>query len=339
MYNQNAPRNEVSFLQLVIQDRLDEARELLRRGNVDVDQRDSLGHTPLFKAVLNRNLEMVTLLLDSDADPNLASNDGDEHRTALFMAVGDDRKKLDPEFHEISMNERAVNPEFLAIFGRKVQIVNKLLAKGANVNHLDKYDQTVLHRAVEYIDIPFADLLVRDTPIDINQQSVYGETTLEIATDNLTVRTTHEDYLNFLALLLQHGADPNIAVYEYGTTPLHHAILKNDVDAVKLLLNFGADANLRQGDGIAPIDTAMNLKRSECIDVIIAYQYAKRVGIFAPEYFASLSQELRLKIEVLVVLWGLEGDAENLVHRLPLEMLYFLMKQILIEVSSYNDNE
>ena len=46
--------------------------------------------------------------------------------------------------------------------------------------------------------------------------------------------------------LLGNGADPNIADYD-GTTPLAMAAKKYSIDLVKLLLESGADPNVKAG--------------------------------------------------------------------------------------------
>jgi ankyrin repeat protein len=45
-----------------------------------------------------------------------------------------------------------------------------------------------------------------------------------------------------IELLLQHNADPNMANFLFGRTPLHYAIDSGHIDAVKLMLEYGADS-------------------------------------------------------------------------------------------------
>ena len=56
--------------------------------------------------------------------------------------------------------------------------------------------------------------------------------------------------------LLDHGADPNVASY-YGGTALHWAVVRNHVEVVDLLLKRGADPNLCWEDGAAALDIAL----------------------------------------------------------------------------------
>jgi ankyrin repeat protein len=59
-----------------------------------------------------------------------------------------------------------------------------------------------------------------------------------------TLATDRPDRLQLLGLLLERGADPNRrGVNDW--TPLHYAVGRRDLDAVRLLLASGADTSLR----------------------------------------------------------------------------------------------
>lgn len=61
--------------------------------------------------------------------------------------------------------------------------------------------------------------------------------------------------LNIARLLIEKGADPNIKT-EDGTSPLHVAIAKGNLEIVKLLIEYGADVNSRKDDGVTPLHSA-----------------------------------------------------------------------------------
>ena len=56
-------------------------------------------------------------------------------------------------------------------------------------------------------------------------------------------------------LLLRHGADVN-AQTDHGDTALHGAVMANNPDLVKVLLEAGADPNLRQAQSYTPLHFA-----------------------------------------------------------------------------------
>ena len=62
-------------------------------------------------------------------------------------------------------------------------------------------------------------------------------------------------------LLEQFGADPNTKNFQ-NMTPLHDAVIRNDLEIVKVLIKFGADPTIKNSkDGKTPIDQAQCPKR------------------------------------------------------------------------------
>ena len=60
--------------------------------------------------------------------------------------------------------------------------------------------------------------------------------------------------MDFLPLLLRWGFDPNTRASDSdGATVLHWAAMKGDLEAVKLLLERGADPTIPSRDGITPV--------------------------------------------------------------------------------------
>jgi len=56
-------------------------------------------------------------------------------------------------------------------------------------------------------------------------------------------------------LLLEHGANPNMKNFD-GLTALHNAVFEKQIDIVKLLLEYGADPTIKDRFGNTPIDLA-----------------------------------------------------------------------------------
>ncbi|MCX5827124.1 MAG: ankyrin repeat domain-containing protein [Deltaproteobacteria bacterium] len=56
-------------------------------------------------------------------------------------------------------------------------------------------------------------------------------------------------------LLLEHGANPNMKNFD-GVTALHNAVFEKQIDIVKLLLEYGADPTIKDRFGNTPIDLA-----------------------------------------------------------------------------------
>ncbi len=58
-------------------------------------------------------------------------------------------------------------------------------------------------------------------------------------------------------LLRSAGANPNIA-NKLGFTPLNNAVVKDKADLVGLLIEYGADKNIKNSKGVSALDNATN---------------------------------------------------------------------------------
>lgn len=54
-----------------------------------------------------------------------------------------------------------------------------------------------------------------------------------------------------------------------GFTALHYAVILNNIESVKVLMNFGADPFLKSVTGYRPIDLATNI---EIFDLLVEYE-------------------------------------------------------------------
>lgn len=128
-------------------------------------------------------------------------------------------------------------------------IAKTLINLGADVHKSDRYHATPLWYAVHGADADIAALLLeKGAKLDKNlaglgfNRAVYARDT------------------DMLRLLLSKGADPNAAYM--GATALVHACQRKDIAKIKLLLDVGADINVKSHypnmpyDGKSPLDVA-----------------------------------------------------------------------------------
>lgn len=69
-------------------------------------------------------------------------------------------------------------------------------------------------------------------------------------------------------LLLNFGADPNVRDRSTGDTPLHDAARTGFTDTVRLLVQFQADPNALNNENRRPIDVARQNGNSEVVDFL-----------------------------------------------------------------------
>ncbi|XP_015247704.1 PREDICTED: cyclin-dependent kinase 4 inhibitor B [Cyprinodon variegatus] len=69
-------------------------------------------------------------------------------------------------------------------------------------------------------------------------------------------------------LLLEHGADPNVADSSTGSTPLHDAARTGFLDTVRLLVEAGANLQARDKADCLPIDLARQSGHSHVVSFL-----------------------------------------------------------------------
>ena len=77
---------------------------------------------------------------------------------------------------------------------------------------------------------------------------------------------------NFEAVkkMLEYGADPNMR-NNYGATPLSWAAEKGHTEMVKVLLEAGADPNMKNGNGSTPLGWAVYCGHTDSVKVLLEY--------------------------------------------------------------------
>ena len=158
--------------------------------------------------------------------------------------------------------------------------VQTLVEAGADVHQLSEFGWSALLVATQNRFYQIGKYLL-DHGADPNLANGGGWNPLYIATDNRNiengdypVRQGDMDHLEFIKLLLQHGADPDIRMAsstetrtvftnqwlnEDGATPFARAAQSSDLELMKLLLEHGADPNIPTRDGITPLALASGI--------------------------------------------------------------------------------
>jgi uncharacterized protein len=149
-----------------------------------------------------------------------------------------------------------------------------LIAGGANVNQTSEYGWTPLLTATNNRQYKLGAYLI-ERGADVNLANKGGWTPLYLATDNRNIEggdypvpKPDMDHLEFIRMLLDHGADPDRRAkdntltrtiftmqwfYENGATPFVRAAQSSDVELMQLLLDYGADPFIATENG----DTAL----------------------------------------------------------------------------------
>jgi ankyrin repeat protein len=213
--------------------------ELLLRAGADVNQTTEYGWTPLLVAANNRHYKLATLLLEWGADVNLPNKGG---WTPLYLAT--DNRNIEGGDYPVP------KPDL-----DHLEFIRTLLQWGADPNMRVK-DNT-LTRTIFTMQWFFEQ----------------GATPF--------VRASQSSDTALMKLLLEHGADPKIAT-DYGDTALtacagigwvegvtYERSAKDNLEAVRMLLDLGLDPNGANRDGRTPLMGAALKGRNDVVQLLV----------------------------------------------------------------------
>lgn len=208
---------------------LETAKKMLKAG-AKPDYVDDYGETELFRAIKNDNVKMIKLLIRYGANVNHQSGNGS---TPLINFLNSDSKKQ--------------------------EIVDLLISNGAdvslteNVNGCDALIYAIQNLSVTNLN----SILSRVSDINAERD---GEVPLSYA--------IHANNTLAIQLLLNHPTVDVNRINVSGVTPLGAALLKNNIDVVKQLIQKNADVNCKS-EGYTPIQIAIALKNLPLIQALL----------------------------------------------------------------------
>ena len=303
------------------QAKLNMLRLLIERGgnvnDVNADDGNTVLHRAVEMADNDHNARTFALLLDAGADIDAVNNEG---KTPLMVWV---EEKLDGNTNDFiecldlflarnprmevvtNLNEHDVlmlackNP----MQGNQVvleQVVDKLIAAGANVQAVSWREETALILAIQNENYDTARRLVQVhgasvDPIDIRpvetsalyaavkQENVPMATFLldnganintQLASPHYLLRqAANQNDLDMIRLLVDRGANVNQR-FLWGSTALHVLAAARGVeaaDSIRFLLSRGADVNARDDDANTPLMIAVFLYRHDAVRAILEF--------------------------------------------------------------------
>lgn len=221
----------------------------------------------LIAALVNRDTKQALALVNVGADPDARCNPppvptvnlllsqllrrspgpADSSPTAFLLACG-------KEYEVVTKSHRR-----WTVCPQDPQLVQVMLAHGADNKATDTKKQTALHDAASCNHLEVAQLLLQHGA-NVNAQDISGCTPL--------MQAAMLDHTDMTRLLLQHGANAS-AENERGDTALYYAADSDvSIPLFRLLLAQGADPKHRDRDGVTPLSVAEDRCRPEVVALL-----------------------------------------------------------------------
>ncbi|UXI15987.1 Sorting nexin-9 [Sarcoptes scabiei] len=267
---------------------------LLIQAKCDIESSDKFETRPILMAAMVGNLEIVKMLIEAGCDCR-------KHQTVLHCAVKHDQNEIlaylldnviDIEIN--SVNECWQTSLTMACMNNNLEIVERLIKAGADVNMKDKQGRTAAHWASFKGYHQILDCLLR-AGIKADERDQDGKTALHLAAEYgfkkaLNTLIEHKSdifstdskgrtalmiasalgYLEVVAKLIEYGANVN-SKDKKGNTALHLSVIGNHPRVAQLLIRNKADINAYNSRKQTPLVIAAELGNTEVAEVLIAH--------------------------------------------------------------------
>lgn len=219
----------------------------------------SPGNDQLMFDAINVSHEMATVLYHAGADCLEQGENGDYPIYTLIVKGYNDLVELALIEKKIDVNgltsDDGLTLLSAAVIHGNIEAVNMLIRLGAKLNDalFQVRKVTIFQRLVEHFGIESFNVMMYDE-YPIHYHCRYNDGTNNIVEE-----------------MLRLGANPNVRDPQSGETCLHYAVRTDDDKLTQLLLNYGADPNTADFDGLTPFIMAKEDGSEEVYRVIEDY--------------------------------------------------------------------
>jgi len=239
----------------------------------------------LMKSTISGNLPDVRKWIDQGANVNVKHLKGEVTPLAAAI-IGENLKhknppKSDDDFFEIfklliekgaDMNQlvwmaeeqRFYSVIFLAIWYGLEKFVEHLMTKGADLNYRFRDNTNCLTLAVKKNHLNIAKMLLKRR--NVKSKIDIKNKTVEATPLEFAILSNYDEMAK---LLIDHGANVNVRDSKYRHSILHSACHTGTLDIVKVLIEKGADIEAKTHDGLTPLMTAVMFKKVTIVQYLL----------------------------------------------------------------------
>jgi ankyrin repeat protein len=239
---------------------------ILLEYNAEVNSRNEDGSTPLLIASSKGDLDILRLLLEHEADAFVHDNSGSTplHFAVIGGHVEVVRMLLERKAEVNSRNQDGSTPSHIASSKGKLDILRLLLVHGADAFVHDNSGNSPLHFAVIGGHLEVARVLL-ECKADADALRDKGLTPLHQASQSWW--RGDPDIVQLVRLFLDNGENVNVHD-KRGNTPLHFAAYEGDLEVARTLLEFKAEVDSLNDDGLTPLQLALEGRREGYPDIM-----------------------------------------------------------------------
>lgn len=240
----------------------------LTKDDVDINMRDENGNYLITFAIMMNNRRILRRLIDYGARLDILDSEGFGILyypiKFNYLDIIDTLLEFDKKTIGISLvnlkDLRGAVPLFYAIKYKNRYALQELLSNGADANYRNNENMNALHLAVLKKDITMVKMLTRYIK-NIDARTNGGSTALHYA--------CNFQLIDIVTVLLEKGANQNIIELEYDFYPIFYAVVQNNVEITKLLINYGANPNNQDYMGNTIIHYAIMNNHTEILYYIM----------------------------------------------------------------------
>lgn len=250
---------------------------LLLKSDINVNDFEDTGDTPLILASRKGNFNFVKVLIEAGANADIVNF---EHRqTALFIAAIQGHQEIFDYLLPLTTNETQREyalealPDGLlykeelcdqktqafiqAATQRNIQQLKYFINRGVDIDKLSIKGENALHVASDRGYLEVVNFLIKaGANIDISSKAGYSPLHIAI----------RRDYVDIVKILIDSGAS---VIIEDGTL-LFQAACFNSINSAKILIDIGLDINATNKEGLTALEVARACKSSEIVKIFEA---------------------------------------------------------------------
>lgn len=305
---------------------------------IDVNMKDDSGNYLIYFAVISNRINVLKKLFEYGARTDVLDSDG---KTILYYPIRFDFPEiidilleLDKKNFGVSMvnlkDSKENIPIFYSLKFRNHYALQELLKNGADVNYKNSEGCNSLHNAVLKKD-PIMVRMVIKYIRNIDLKTMSGDTALGLA--------TNYQLTDIVKILIENGASVNTIELDNDFTPIFFAVLQNNIEITKILLQARSNPNHQDSRGNTILHYAISGNNHVIIDMIFNnYQINENKKIVMTENTNDTIEENNNLIDPNIINIDGLNTTHLLIYNYKVDYDPYIIKLLPYVNINYQDN-